>query len=124
MDKDFFVKIADPLPLRVSLLHASKFSLVAAKCYLDLQEIRRKKTVSLTKVSKQISDLNSSFEKLLFLLPHKELMVKETKKREPKKKSSKAKAKYKKKSLIRKPSEIERINLALAAIEDKINDLT
>ena len=122
METDYFVKVSDPTPLRILLLQASKDALISGKFFLDLQEIRDRKAAALEKLDAQIATLTADFASLEALMPHKELVKPSRSK--SKSKSSK-KGSSKKKSVRSKGlSELEKIDAALAAIEDKINQLT
>lgn len=121
MESNYFVKLDDPTPLRILLLEASKEALVSGKYFIDLKDIRKRKAEALEILDNQIATLTADFTKLESMLPHKEL-INPTK---PKK----SKSTKKKKTSVTKPvnkniSELEKIDAALAAIEEKINNLT
>ena len=121
MESSYFVKLDDPTKLRILLLEASKDSLIAEKYFLELQDVRKRKAEALEKLDGQIITLTADFSKLEALLPHKELVAPPKSK---KKSSAKKKISSVKKSGNKSLSEIDKIDAALAAIEEKISNLT
>jgi hypothetical protein len=139
--QDYYIRITDVNPLQARVLETSKFSILSSQSYYKLLDIRKDKTAKIKLFEEKVVALVSSYNSLLELLPHHELILEEKKRLEPfidQAPISNAKSPSKKTSLknssSKKPSTskskstnsdpLSSLKKSLAAIEEKLSSLS
>lgn len=127
----FFVRIAAPDMLRVSLLESSKLSLHSLQSYYKITNIRKKKKDSSELLKSQVKELILLLGKLESMLPYQDVVTKSMTPTQAKN-SSGRKAKTTKTNAEKETvdaamstsfSELDKLNRALASVEEKLNKL-
>ncbi|MCA9477563.1 MAG: hypothetical protein KC535_00255 [Nanoarchaeota archaeon] len=128
-DHPFFVRISAPDMLRVSLLESSKLVLHGLQSYYKVSSIRKKKTESLEMLKSEVKELVLLMGKLESMLPYQDILTKElmptqakmSKGSRPKQTMTNAQKEVVATDVTPSFSEIDRLNRALASIEEKLN---
>ena len=125
MDETFFVKIAEPEKLRVSVLATSKASLESLKIHLTLQELHKNKLKAKKDLDTQFAELVSTLHELSVLLPHQEILdqVKRVSSKSKKKTSTKKVVSKRRSASSKKHTELDKLNDALEDIEKRLSTL-
>jgi len=128
MPENFFVKVINPKHIRIKLLETSRMSLEASKVYFNLMVLREEKSKLVTKIKSQLHLMMSLFTELETKLPNKELLhsidssLKKQEESEKKKKKT-TKNKPSNSEPLKKESELDALNDALALIEERLRSL-
>ena len=127
----FFVRIHAPDMLRVSLLESSKLTLHSLQSYYKVSAIRKKKKDSFDALKSQVKELILLLGKLESMLPYQDVVTKSITPTQAKNAKG-AKAKQSRSNVEKEVidttsvasfSELDRLNRALASIEEKLNNI-
>lgn len=127
----FFVRVSAPDMLRVSILETSKLTLHSLQSYYKVTNIRKKKRESSDLLKSQVKELILLLSKLDAMLPYQEVVTKNMTPTQAKNSSSR-KAKKSVKNASKEMvdtatttsfSELDKLNRALASVEEKLNKL-
>lgn len=127
MGEDFFVRVEDPDRVHLAILESSKLALHSMQSFYKISQIRNKKNDSVRRLKLRVKELNLLVNKLEGILPYNNVVVKSEKLSQSKPKSRSAK-----KPLVIEHAELksgsnaelDRLNKALASIENKITSLS
>ena len=127
----FFVRIHAPDMLRISLLESSKLTLHSLQSYYKVSSIRKKKKETFDQLKSEVKELVLLLGKLESMLPYQDVITKRmtptqaknTKSRKAKQTKTNAQKEIVNTSSVASFSELDKLNRALASIEEKLNNL-
>ncbi len=125
----FFVRIHAPDMLRVSLLESSKLTLHSLQSYYKVSAMRKKKKEVTASLKSQVKELVLLLGKLESMLPYQDVVTKKitptqaknAKGKKPKRSQANAVKEVVNTKVTASFNELDKLNRALASIEEKLN---
>jgi hypothetical protein len=117
----YFVQVNAPDLVRISLLESSKYILHSLQSYYKISTLRKEKKETIDVLKGQIKELILVMDKLEKILPYQVDLLKEALEVKPTSKKSASSPKKTTLASIAPSSKLDKLNSALADIEEKLS---